>query len=80
MHSPMIRQSHFHRVILMSGSMFSSWSRVHNPSDRAVRLATALGCSLPAPDSLHTEEARLHLDRICQQKQVTLLSFYLDHN
>jgi len=33
-------------------------------------LEAALGCSLPAPDSLHTEEARLHLDRICQQKQV----------
>ena len=39
-------------------------------------LEAALGCSLPAPDSLHTEEARLHLDRICQQKQVTLLTFY----
>jgi len=33
-------------------------------------LEAALGCSLPSPDSLHTEEARLHLDRICQQKQV----------
>ena len=47
-HSPMIRQSHFHRVILMSGSIFSSWSRVNNPADRAVRLAVALGCPLPA--------------------------------
>ena len=35
-------------------------------------LEAALGCSLPAPDSLHTEEARLHLDRICQQKQVNI--------
>merc|ERR1719219_3177134 len=33
-------------------------------------LEAALGCSLPSPDSLHTEEARLHLDKICQQKQV----------
>jgi len=33
-------------------------------------LEAALGCSLPSPDSLHTEQARLHLDRICQQKQV----------
>ena len=34
-------------------------------------LEAALGCALPSPDSLHTEEARLHLDKICQQKQVT---------
>merc|ERR1712183_486769 len=33
-------------------------------------LEAALGCSLPSPDSLHTDEARLHLDKICQQKQV----------
>ena len=56
-HSPMIRQSHFQRVILMSGSMFSSWSRVHNPSDRAARLATALGCPLPA--DLHTHHTNI---------------------
>ena len=56
-HSPMIRQSHFHRVILMSGSIFSSWSRVNNPSDRAVRLAVALGCPLPA--DLHTHHTNI---------------------
>ena len=56
-HSPMIRQSHFHRVILMSGSIFSSWSRVNNPADRAVRLAVALGCPLPA--DLHTHHTNI---------------------
>ena len=35
-------------------------------------LEAALGCSLPKPDTLHTEEARLHLDRICAEKQVCL--------
>merc|ERR1712183_365257 len=33
-------------------------------------LEKALGMALPSPDSLHTDEARLHLDKICQQKQV----------
>jgi len=33
-------------------------------------LEKALGCSLPKPDTLHTEEARLHLDRICAENQV----------
>ena len=56
-HSPMIRQSHFHRVILMSGSIFSSWSRVNNPAERAVRLAVALGCPLPA--DLHTHHTNI---------------------
>ena len=27
------RQSHFHRVILMSGSIFSGWARVDNPAE-----------------------------------------------
>ena len=35
-------------------------------------LEKALGCSLPKPDTLHTEEARLHLDRICAENQVKL--------
>ena len=64
-HSPMIRQSHFQRVILMSGSMFSSWSRVHNPSDRAARLATALGCPLPADlHTHHTNTSQPHLSKL----------------
>merc|ERR1712240_609932 len=33
-------------------------------------LEKALGTKLPSPDSLHTEEARLHLDRICVEKEV----------
>merc|ERR1712013_649172 len=33
-------------------------------------LEKALGTKLPSPDTLHTEEARLHLDRICVQKEV----------
>ena len=37
-------------------------------------LEAALGCSLPSPDSLHTDEARLQLDKICKQNQVTQLS------
>ena len=56
-HSPMIRQSHFQRVILMSGSMFSSWSRVDNPAENAVKLARELGCPLPA--DLHTHHTNI---------------------
>merc|ERR1739838_77166 len=33
-------------------------------------LEKALGTKLPSPDTLHTEEARLHLDRICVEKEV----------
>jgi len=33
-------------------------------------LEKVLGMALPSPDTLHTEEARLHLDRICVEKQV----------
>jgi len=33
-------------------------------------LEKCLGMKLPSPDTLHTEEARLHLDRICVEKQV----------
>jgi len=33
-------------------------------------LEKVLGTKLPSPDTLHTEEARLHLDRICVEKQV----------
>jgi len=33
-------------------------------------LEKALNCKLPSPDTLHTEEARLHLDRICTENQV----------
>ena len=68
-HSPMIRQQHFHRVILMSGdqigikaklfkishlqgSIFSGHARVEHPSDSAVQLGRALGCSLLA--DMHT--------------------------
>jgi len=32
-HSLMVRQTHFKRVILMSGSIFSPWARVENPSE-----------------------------------------------
>ena len=38
---------HFQRVILMSGSIFSVWSRVTNPSEMAVRLARRMGCYIP---------------------------------
>eukprot|EP00092_Neocalanus_flemingeri_P014145 GFUD01015259.1.p1 GENE.GFUD01015259.1~~GFUD01015259.1.p1 ORF type:complete len:580 (-),score=205.42 GFUD01015259.1:85-1824(-) len=33
-------------------------------------LERILGMKLPSPDTLNTEEARLHLDRICVEKQV----------
>jgi len=33
-------------------------------------LEKCLGMKLPSPDTLHTEEARLHLERICKEKQV----------
>ena len=56
-HSPMIRQSHFQRVILMSGSIFSGWARVNNPAVMAVRLAKEVGCSLPA--DLHTHHTNI---------------------
>jgi len=56
-HSPAIRQSHFQRVILMSGSIFSGWARVDNPAEAGVRLARSLGCSLPA--DLHTHHTQI---------------------
>ena len=66
-HSPMIRQSHFQRVILMSGSMFSTWARMDNPSDTAVKLARELGCSLPA--DLYTHHSNI----------IDCLRFVYDH-
>ena len=56
-HSPMIRQSHFQRVILMSGSIFSGWARVDNPAEISVKLAKQLDCSLPA--DLHTHHTNI---------------------
>ena len=37
----------FHRAILMSGTSFSSWSLVEDPVHYAVKVASALNCSLP---------------------------------
>lgn len=37
----------FHRVIMMSGSAFSSWALVDDPVHYAVKLAAALNCSIP---------------------------------
>ena len=34
------RQSHFQRVILMSGSIFSGWARVDNPAEVSILLLT----------------------------------------
>ena len=72
-HSPMIRQSHFQRVILLSGSIFSGWARLENPAEQvacpvslhwcittvvqAVRLARQLGCPIPA--DLHTHHSNI---------------------
>ena len=82
-HSPMIRQSHFQRVILMSGSMFSSWSRVDNPAENAVKLARELGCPLPADlythhtnilDCLRSEESESFIREIkCQISKLPVL-------
>lgn len=37
----------FRRVILMSGSMFSSWARVRDPLNYALQLAKHFNCSIP---------------------------------
>ena len=37
----------FHRAVLMSGSAYSSWALVDDPVHYAVRVATALNCTIP---------------------------------
>ena len=63
-HSPMIRQSHFHGDILMSGSIFSGWARVYNPTGWGwitPKLAKELDCSLPASETLLDSSSKGHL-------------------
>lgn len=74
-HSPMIRQSHFQRVILMSGSIFSGWARVDNPAETGVRVARSLGCPLPA--DLHTHHSNI-LDCLRGKSVEQLLAFEED--
>ncbi|XP_063224802.1 neuroligin-2-like [Bacillus rossius redtenbacheri] len=45
--SPAVTPGLFHRAVLLSGSAFSSWALVHNPSEHAVSLARQLNCSVP---------------------------------
>ena len=35
----------FHRVILMSGSLFAPWARVRDPLEYALQLAKAFNCT-----------------------------------
>ena len=35
----------FHRVILMSGSLFAPWARVRDPREYALQLARAFNCT-----------------------------------
>ncbi|XP_059081378.1 neuroligin-4, Y-linked-like [Tigriopus californicus] len=46
-HSPTTVPGLFHRVILMSGSLFASWSRVRDPLNYAVQLGKKFNCSIP---------------------------------
>nr|XP_040566770.1 neuroligin-1-like [Lepeophtheirus salmonis] len=43
-HSPTTVPGLFHRVILMSGSLFAPWSRVREPLDYALQLAKKFDC------------------------------------
>ena len=42
----------FHRVILMSGSLFSPWSRVRDPLSYALQLAERFNCTAASRDAL----------------------------
>ena len=37
----------FHRVVLMSGSLFAPWSRVRDPLTYALQLGRIFNCSIP---------------------------------
>ncbi len=40
----------FHRVILMSGSLFAPWARVRDPLDYAMQMAAHFNCSVKEED------------------------------
>lgn len=56
MSSPTNVQGLFHRVILLSGSSFSSWALVENPVVYALRLAKEVNCSIPEDIIKHHEQ------------------------
>lgn len=56
MSSPTNVQGLFHRVILLSGSSFSSWALVENPVIYALRLAKEVNCSIPEDLIKHHEQ------------------------
>jgi len=47
MQSPVVVPDLFHKAIMMSGSAFSDWAMVEDPVHYAVKLASALNCSIP---------------------------------
>lgn len=47
MTTPTMVTSLFHRVILLSGSAFSSWALVEDPVFYALKLAKEVNCSIP---------------------------------
>ncbi|KAL5274555.1 Ces3.2 family protein [Megaselia abdita] len=56
MSSPTNVQGLFHRVILLSGSSFSSWALVENPVVYALKLAKEVNCSIPEDLIKHHEQ------------------------
>eukprot|EP00094_Tigriopus_californicus_P003297 TCALIF_03172-PA protein Name:"Similar to nlg-1 Neuroligin-1 (Caenorhabditis elegans)" AED:0.14 eAED:0.14 QI:0/0.92/0.71/0.92/1/1/14/10/968 len=74
MNSPAVVPGLFHRVIMMSGSAFSSWALVDDPVHYAVKLAAALNCSIPR-NMLHEHEDILTCLRQKSMEELTTFDF-----
>ena len=72
----------FHRVILMSGSLFAPWSRVRDPLNYALQLGRKFNCSIPT--DLTNEHGKVVdcLRNVTAEKlmsaQLNVPSFHLD--
>ena len=61
------RELFFHTALWICDCRFDT---AHCNSVTAYWTLQELGMALPSPEALHTEEARLQLDKICVAKQV----------
>ncbi len=52
----------FHRVILMSGSVFAPWSRVREPRSYAEQLAKKMNCTLNNNDKMNDKNKKKKAD------------------
>ena len=52
----------FHRVILMSGSLFAPWARVRDPLEYALQLAKAFNCTAASDDGKSAAASRDHIE------------------